>query len=101
MVNVKSLEEFKDIIYQNKDVVVVFSTYWCGPCKLMKPVFERVSEKFPEMVFIPVDAEAMLEISKMYNVTSVPTIIHFKNGSIYQRTTGFMSQDKFVALLTK
>lgn len=66
-----------------------FSANWCGPCKVMKPAWEAVKLKFPDVIFEEVDIENdQLSLSNKYNVSSIPTIIFLKNGVETLRVVG-------------
>ena len=77
------LIEFKDEDFdskiKNENVSVIqFSAAWCGPCKAYGPVYEKVSEEFPDVVFGKIDTEAQPELGRLFNIRSIPTTIAFK-----------------------
>ena len=73
-------------------VVVDFWADWCGPCKMMAPVFQQVSNEFASQVrFAKVDTEQAREIAARYNIRSIPTIIMFRNGKEIDRISGAMN----------
>ena len=82
--------EFKKIVSDCKiPVFVKFFATWCGPCKMMTPVLERVSEDFDGHVkFLEVDVDNCENLSEDYFVSSVPTFIIFKNGDEFNRISG-------------
>ena len=61
-------------------VLIDFWAAWCGPCRQFGPVFERVSERNPDAVFAKVDTEAEPELARMYGVTSIPTLVVYREG---------------------
>jgi thioredoxin len=61
-------------------VLIDFWAAWCGPCRQFGPIFERVSEKHPDATFVKVDTEAEPELSGRYGVTSIPTLIVYRDG---------------------
>lgn len=63
-----------------KHVLVDFWAEWCGPCKMLAPVLEEISNKRDDLVIIKVDVEASKEVSAQYGVRSIPTLILFKDG---------------------
>ncbi|MDP6326282.1 MAG: thioredoxin domain-containing protein [Candidatus Thalassarchaeaceae archaeon] len=69
---------FAEIIESNKLVILDFWAEWCGPCKAYGPVYERVSEEFPDVVFGKIDTEAEPELGRLFNIRSIPTTIAFK-----------------------
>ena len=86
-------EEFKNAI--NEDCIVAFSTSWCGPCKMLAPTLETITE----VAVYKVDADAEAELCIEYKMRSVPTIISFKEGKEYKRVTGNQPKNKILELL--
>ena len=72
--------DFSDIIDNNSIVLLDFWAEWCGPCKAYGPVYERVSEEFPDVIFGKIDTEAEPQLAQSFNIRSIPTTIAFKDG---------------------
>ena len=85
-----SAKSFATHIQRNDiPVVVDFWAEWCGPCKVMAPVFERAAGEFePELRFLKVDTEAEAELSARYNIRSIPTLLLFHKGNVVAQRTG-------------
>ena len=71
---------FSDTIDNNSIVFLDFWAEWCGPCKAYGPVYERVSEDFPDVVFGKIDTEAEPMLAQSFNIRSIPTTVVFKDG---------------------
>ncbi len=71
---------FAETIENNDIVILDFWAEWCGPCKACGPVYERVSEKYPDVVFGKIDTEDQQELAGMFGIRSIPTTIVFKEG---------------------
>jgi thioredoxin 1 len=61
-------------------VLIDFWAAWCGPCRQFAPIFERVSEKNPDATFVKVDTEAEPELMQRYGITSIPTLVVYRDG---------------------
>ena len=73
---------FVETINCGKLVLVDFFATWCGPCKMLAPVLEEISEELPETRMIAkLDIDKNVDLARKYGVMSVPTMIAFKNGN--------------------
>ena len=61
-------------------VLIDFWAAWCGPCRQFAPVFEKVSEANPDVTFAKVDTEAEPELAGRYGITSIPTLVAYRDG---------------------
>jgi thioredoxin 1 len=71
---------FESTITENGIVLVDFWAAWCGPCRQFAPVFEAASEQNPDIVFGKVDTEAEQSLAAAANITSIPTLMAFRDG---------------------
>ncbi len=72
--------------------LVDFWAEWCGPCRSMHPVFERMAKKYPGIRFARVNVDAAREIAQRYGVQSIPTFIMFRDGIEADRMTGAVGE---------
>ena len=91
-----SAESFATHIRQNDiPVVVDFWAQWCGPCKVMAPVYERLAAELePDVQFLKVDTEAAPELAARYNIQAIPTLMLFKNGTVVARQAGAVNAEQ-------
>ena len=75
-------ENFEDTITGSDMVIVDFWAEWCGPCKAFGPVFEKVSEDYPDVVFAKVNTELQQEIAGWFQIRSIPTLMIFRENII-------------------
>ena len=86
---------FNKTIEDNKMVIVKFSASWCGACKQMQPKYKTVSEKMKSTVlFTEVDVDKEENLSILYEIKSVPTVVLFKNGKEVDRYTGGLNEEE-------
>ena len=79
---------FEQTILAENPTLVDFWAEWCGPCKSMHPVFERLSKKYSNVKFARVNVDSNQNISMKYAVQSIPTFIMFKSGQIVDKMMG-------------
>ena len=88
---IKSVEEFNEITTNGK-VLVDFYATWCGPCRMLAPVLEELSEEISDVQIIKVDVDELPELARRFGIMSIPTIFYFKEGEVAKKVVGF--QDK-------
>ena len=92
---------FTEIVEGNNLVIIDFWAEWCGPCRAYAPVFERVSEEFPDVVFAKVDTEVEQALAGSFGIRSIPTTIAFKEGIGVFMQPGALPEDALRDLIGK
>jgi len=87
-------ENFKKMTKAGKSVVDFYAD-WCGPCQMMKPMFEKVSKEVKGINFFKANVDESPEIASLYAVRSIPTIVFMKDGKEVERVLGVLHEAEF------
>ena len=91
--------EVKD---SNKVVLVDFYADWCGPCKMMSPIIDEISGEVDDRVKVcKLNVDEATDMASEYGVMSIPTLIVFKNGEVFETLIGLQSKDAVLNAINK
>ncbi len=93
-------ETFEQTIVDNDIVLVDWWASWCGPCRAFAPVYEQAAEKHPDIVFAKVDTEAEQGLAAGAAITSIPTVMAFREGVLVYRESGALPPRSLEQLIT-
>ncbi|KAM9329387.1 thioredoxin-like [Gastrophryne carolinensis] len=87
---ISNLDEFTKALAEagSSLVVIDFTATWCGPCKMIKPAFEELSVKNPDVVFLKVDVDEAADVSAHCGIKCMPTFQFYKNGKLVHEFSG-------------
>jgi thioredoxin 1 len=91
---------FSDTITGNDFVIVDFWAPWCGPCRSFAPVYEELSEQYPDIVFAKVNTEVEQELAGHFQVRSIPTLMLFREQVILYSEAGALPKSAMQQLIT-
>ncbi len=95
-----SKSEFDSKVLQGKGTILVdFYADWCGPCKMLAPIIEELSQSHSEVQFYKVNVDEENELAVKYRVMSIPTLIIFKDGEPFKTSTGLISRSEVEDML--
>lgn len=102
MIKVINTNNFEsEVLKSNVPVVVVdFGATWCGPCKMLEPVLDELSNKM-KAKFVKIDVDTNPALSSKYNISSVPTVLIFKNSELVDKFVGFKPEQQIVNTIEK
>ena len=89
-----------EVLKSDVPVLVDFTATWCGPCKALAPIVEKIADEFPGKIKVgKLDIDDSPNVTAKYGVRSVPTVIVFKGGQKSGQHVGLTNRDKLLALL--
>ena len=95
MVKLVDEKDFNEEIKEGVTFVDFFAT-WCGPCKMLSPIVEDVSNEIDDVKFIKVDVDQASDVAASFGIMSIPTLMIFKDGKQVSKHTGFISKSELI-----
>ena len=89
---IKSEKEFDEVIKKDK-VIVDFYADWCGPCKMLSPILDKVSKELSLDTY-KVNVDDVEEVARRYGIMSIPTVMIFSKGEEVRKHVGFMEEEE-------
>ena len=94
---IKNIEEFKELLNEEKVLVDFFAT-WCGPCRMIAPNLEELSEEV-DIPIVKVDVDELPELARQYGIFSIPTLVVLEKGKETKRELGYKTLDELRNLI--
>ena len=89
-----TFDKFDEVVMQSKKPVLVdFWATWCGPCRMVAPIVEELASETPDVTFAKVDVDENPDVAMGLGITSIPTLMLFKNGELVERMVGVQPKE--------
>ena len=93
---------FRGALKEGKTIVADFWATWCGPCRMLAPVMETLSEEYADKAeFVKVDVDENPDLAREYSIMSIPCVMMFKNGELIAKNVGFAPKDAMKEFIDK
>ena len=89
-------QKFKELIDSERPVLIDFFATWCGPCNMLSPILENISNTRADFNIAKVNIDELRDLAIDYEVEVVPTLLIFKNGKVVGRIEGLVSEEEIV-----
>ena len=100
MVNVITNENFKtEVLESDKPVLIDFWASWCGPCRMLSPVIDKIAEERADIKVCKVNVDEQGELAQRFGVMSIPTVVAMKDGKIVNQSVGVRPKEAILAML--
>ena len=94
-------ENFNEKVQNSEIVVLDFWAPWCGPCKQFAPIFEKVAQEYPDILFGKINTEEQQDLAAYFQIRSIPTVVVIKEGVVVFAQPGLLPEEALKDIIEK
>jgi len=95
-------ENFDEVVMKNdKPVLIDFYADWCGPCRMVSPIVDKLAEEHPEYTFCKVNVDEASDLALKYEVLNIPSLVTMNKGVFVEKSVGAVPESEILELLQR